>query len=122
MNVHERVLNVLSCVHVDEVVIGAPFQVSPDLLKTLNVSLVARAPPSAQTKKRALGLPRPVPDPCGRIQQLVEVREVHAASSLGTDDVIQRILDNRQMYEARNQKKAAKDDAYAVKKAYVAEV
>lgn len=42
MSVHERVLNVLQCVHVDEVVIGAPFDVTPDLIKTLNVAVVAR--------------------------------------------------------------------------------
>jgi ethanolamine-phosphate cytidylyltransferase len=42
MNIHERVLNVLSCKYVDEVVIGAPFAITQDLLKTLNVSVVAR--------------------------------------------------------------------------------
>ena len=58
MNLHERVLNVLSCRHVDEVVIGiqrlfhvvrlplpagllgAPWVLTPDLIKSLNISVV----------------------------------------------------------------------------------
>jgi len=41
MNLHERVLSVLACRYVDEVVIGAPYVVSQDLLDHLNVSVVA---------------------------------------------------------------------------------
>lgn len=41
MNLMERVLGVLSCRYVDEVVIGAPWEVTDDLLKTMNISVVA---------------------------------------------------------------------------------
>jgi len=40
---------------------------------------------------------------------------------LHTDQVIQRILDNRAKYEARNEKRAAKEHAYAAQKVYVEE-
>lgn len=40
MNLHERVMNVLSCKYVDEVVIGAPWEVTRDLLNVLNVHVV----------------------------------------------------------------------------------
>lgn len=53
MNLHERVLNVLSCKFVDEVVIGAPFQITPDLLKTFNVAVVARAESDAAHTEKA---------------------------------------------------------------------
>jgi len=33
MNLHERVLNVLSCKYCDEVVIGAPWEVTKDLVR-----------------------------------------------------------------------------------------
>jgi glycerol-3-phosphate cytidylyltransferase-like family protein len=42
MNIHERVLNVLSCKFVDEVVIGAPFDINAELIKNLNITTVAR--------------------------------------------------------------------------------
>lgn len=36
----ERVLEVLACKYVDEVIIGAPFILTQDLIKTLNVAKV----------------------------------------------------------------------------------
>jgi len=52
MNLHERVLNVLSCKFVDEVVIGAPWQVTRDIMTSLNIRIVvvASVVTSAATK------------------------------------------------------------------------
>ncbi len=41
MNLHERVLSVLACKYVSEVVIGAPYMVTADLLDHFNVAVVA---------------------------------------------------------------------------------
>jgi len=41
MNLQERVLGVLSCRYVDEVVMGAPWVVTSDLITTFNISVVA---------------------------------------------------------------------------------
>ena len=35
MNLHERSLSVLACRYVDEVIIGAPWEVSKDMVSTL---------------------------------------------------------------------------------------
>lgn len=40
MNLHERVLSVLACKYVNEVVIGAPYSVTADLMEHFNVGLV----------------------------------------------------------------------------------
>jgi len=40
LNVHERALSVLACCYVDEVVIGAPRVVTPELIATFNISKV----------------------------------------------------------------------------------
>ncbi|XP_077223228.1 phosphorylethanolamine cytidylyltransferase 1 isoform X5 [Tasmannia lanceolata] len=40
MNLHERSLSVLACRYVDEVIIGAPWEVSKDMITTFNISLV----------------------------------------------------------------------------------
>ncbi len=42
MNVHERALSVLACKYVDEIIIGAPVNITDNLLKTFNISRVAR--------------------------------------------------------------------------------
>jgi len=41
MNLHERTLSVLACKYVSEVVIGAPYLVTSDLLDHFNVAVVA---------------------------------------------------------------------------------
>jgi ethanolamine-phosphate cytidylyltransferase len=43
MNLHERVLSVLGCRHVDDVVIDAPFVITADFLDLHKISLVVRA-------------------------------------------------------------------------------
>ena len=40
MNLHERVLSVLACRYVDEVVIGAPYAVTPELMDHFKVDVV----------------------------------------------------------------------------------
>lgn len=37
MNLHERTLCVLSCRYVNEVIIGAPWAITKDLIKTMNI-------------------------------------------------------------------------------------
>ncbi|XP_065634469.1 ethanolamine-phosphate cytidylyltransferase isoform X2 [Quercus suber] len=40
MHLHERSLSVLACRYVDEVIIGAPWEVTTDMITTFNISLV----------------------------------------------------------------------------------
>ncbi|XP_029364397.1 ethanolamine-phosphate cytidylyltransferase-like isoform X5 [Echeneis naucrates] len=82
MNVHERTLSVLACRYVSEVVIGAPFAVTKDLLDHFK-------------EPRRKGI----------------LRTVDSGNSLTTDAIVQRIIKNRLQFEARNQKKEAKEIA-----------
>merc|ERR1719159_2197836 len=63
MGVHERVLNVSACKHVDEVLISAPTMVSKDLLTTMQISVVCegldpalRAPSQSLAVAEHLGI------------------------------------------------------------------
>ena len=40
LSLHERVMMILSCRYVDDVVIGAPYQIPQDLIKSLNIQKV----------------------------------------------------------------------------------
>lgn len=40
MNLHERSLSVLACRYVDEVIIGAPWEVSNDMVSSLLISML----------------------------------------------------------------------------------
>lgn len=104
MNIHERTLSVLACRYVSEVVIGAPYAVEKDLLDHFKVDLVCHGKtnvfpdadgtdPYAEPKKRGI------------------FRILDSSNNLTTDDIVQRIIENRLQFEARNQKKEAKEMA-----------
>eukprot|EP00891_Asterochloris_glomerata_P006161 jgi/Astpho2/6161/Aster-03576 len=51
MDVHERCLSLLACKYVDEVIIGAPMEVSQDLITTFNIGLVTHGTISETSKE-----------------------------------------------------------------------
>ncbi|XP_040845693.1 ethanolamine-phosphate cytidylyltransferase isoform X3 [Ochotona curzoniae] len=83
MSLHERTLSVLACRYVAEVVIGAPYAVTAELLAHFK-----------EPKRRGI------------------FRQIDSGSDLTTDLIVQRIIKNRLEYEARNQKKEAKELAF----------
>ena len=63
MNLQERVLSVLACRHVDDVLIDAPSIITPELLSTFRVSTVCHggtAPAGAGAKAREVASPSPL--------------------------------------------------------------
>ncbi|XP_076843178.1 ethanolamine-phosphate cytidylyltransferase-like [Brachyhypopomus gauderio] len=104
MNVHERTLSVLACRYVSEVVIGAPYAVSKDLLDHFKVDLVCHG-------KTEVFLDQDGSDPYAVPRSRDILRIVDSRNNLTTDDIVQRIIKNRLLFEARNQKKEAKEMA-----------
>lgn len=107
MNLHERALSVLSCRYVDEVVIGAPLDVTKEMIDSLRISVVV-----AGTQPHSYGLhtmegyvPYKVPKELGIFKVL------DSGSTLTTTEVIKRILANHAEFEARNKKKEEKERA-----------
>eukprot|EP01113_Clastostelium_recurvatum_P002272 TRINITY_DN1093_c0_g1_i1.p1 TRINITY_DN1093_c0_g1~~TRINITY_DN1093_c0_g1_i1.p1 ORF type:complete len:365 (+),score=112.18 TRINITY_DN1093_c0_g1_i1:45-1139(+) len=105
MNLHERVLGVLSCRHVDEVVIGAPFHVTAETLEALKLQVVfhgddelVRGPdgedPYELPKKKGLYM------------------ELKSTPNMSAHDIVSRIIENRLKYEQRNKKKEKKEATY----------
>ncbi|XP_048102686.1 ethanolamine-phosphate cytidylyltransferase-like isoform X2 [Alosa alosa] len=104
MNVHERTLSVLACRYVSEVVIGAPYTVTKDLLDHFKVDLVCHG-------KTDVLPDRDGSDPYTVPKRKSIFRTVDSGNILTTDDIVQRIIKNRLLFEARNQKKEAKEMA-----------
>nr|XP_020476610.1 ethanolamine-phosphate cytidylyltransferase-like isoform X2 [Monopterus albus] len=104
MNVHERTLSVLACRYVSEVVIGAPFAVTKDLLDHFKVDLVCHGKTEIYPNKDGS-------DPYAEPRRKGILRTVDSGNSLTTDAIVQRIIKNRLLFEARNQKKEAKEMA-----------
>ncbi|XP_076458766.1 ethanolamine-phosphate cytidylyltransferase-like isoform X1 [Babylonia areolata] len=102
MNLHERVLSVLACRYVSEVVIGAPYEVTPELMDHFKVDLVCHgntpimpcedgSDPYAEPKKRG------------------KFKVLDSGNPLTTDMIIQRIIKHRLEFEARNKRKEEKE-------------
>uniref|UniRef100_A0A3P9IU42 ethanolamine-phosphate cytidylyltransferase n=1 Tax=Oryzias latipes TaxID=8090 RepID=A0A3P9IU42_ORYLA len=104
MNIHERTLSVLACRYVSEVVIGAPYAVGKDLLDHFKVDLVCHGKTEVFPDKDGS-------DPYSEPKRRGIFRSIDSGNNLTTDDIVQRIIENRLQFEARNQKKEAKEMA-----------
>ncbi|XP_043319491.1 ethanolamine-phosphate cytidylyltransferase isoform X2 [Cervus canadensis] len=105
MNLHERTLSVLACRYVSEVVIGAPYSVTAELLDHFKVDLVCHGKTEIVPDKDGS-------DPYEEPKRRGIFCQVDSGNDLTTDLIVQRIIKNRLEYEARNQKKEAKELAF----------
>lgn len=125
---HERVLCVLSMRMVDEVIIGAPWVVSQDLITSLNITYVVqgsvhKGDPEGAVRWRKGSVDVMDEDPFAVPRLKGIYREIESPSSLDTTDIIQRIIDNRLKYISKYQRTSGKEENYyATQKVFVPEV
>ena len=102
MNLHERVLSVLACRYVDQVIIGAPYTVTAELLDQFKVDYFCH------------GMTPISPDADGNDPYAVPKARgmftvIDSVSRLTSGKIIQNIIMNRLTYEDRNKKKEEKE-------------
>ncbi|KAJ6395135.1 hypothetical protein OIU77_020406 [Salix suchowensis] len=112
MNLHERSLSVLACQYVDEVIIGAPWEVSKDMITTFNISSVVHGT-VAENNDFLKDNPYAVPISMDIFQVL------DSPLDITTTTIIKRIVSNHEAYQKRNQKKAESERMYYEDKTYV---
>jgi len=105
MNLMERAFSVLGCKYVSDVVIGAPYVITDELLEHLNVSVVAHGKTPIKT------CPKTHQEPYALAKHLEIYQKLDSGSKLTTEMVIQRILSRKDEFIARNKKKEAKEAA-----------
>jgi len=104
MNLHERTLSVLPYRYVDEVVIGAPYAVTSEMIEHFKIDVVCHGTtpvandidgrdPYEEPKKRGIFV------------------VVDSENALTTEKLVQRIVSRRLQYEARNEAKEKKEKA-----------
>ncbi|CEP15035.1 hypothetical protein [Parasitella parasitica] len=103
MNLHERALSVLACRYVDEVIIGAPYSVTKEILNgEYKVALVAHG--SSHLEKDMDGK-----DPYALPKELGICVEINTPNAtITTEGIIDRIIENRKIFEERQRRKNAK--------------
>lgn len=102
MNLHERTLSVLACKYVNEVVIGAPYYVSEDLMNHFRVDVVCHGQTTIPNDFDGS-------DPYEIPKKMERFVLVDSGNSMTTEQIVERIIRHRLEYEARNQKKEKKE-------------
>ncbi|KAI0228127.1 Ethanolamine-phosphate cytidylyltransferase [Lamellibrachia satsuma] len=105
MNLHERVLSVLTNRYVSEVVIGAQYTVTAELMDHFNVDVVCHGETRTATDIDG-------GDPYAEPKRRGKFKHINSGNELTTQDIIQRIITNRLDYETRNSKKEKKEMNY----------
>lgn len=102
MNLQERVLNVLSCKYVDDVIFGAPYAINADLIDHFNVDVVCHGQIKISDDSE-LQDPYLVPKKLGKFIL------IDSGSTMTTEKIVERIIRNRMEYENRNLIKEKKE-------------
>ncbi|PKU74621.1 ethanolamine-phosphate cytidylyltransferase [Dendrobium catenatum] len=114
MNLHERSLSVLACRYVDEVIIGAPKEISKDMITTFNISLVVHGTIAENMDYiKEKSNPYAVPMDMG-IFQIIE-----SPLDITTSTIIRRIVANHEAYQKRNERKEESERKYYENKTHV---
>ncbi|KAI7756388.1 hypothetical protein M8C21_010964 [Ambrosia artemisiifolia] len=92
MHLHERSLSVLACRYVDEVIIGAPWEITKDMSQ---------------------------PDPYSVPKNMGMFRMIESPKDITTTSVAQRIKANHEIYEKRNAKKEASEKKFYEERKYI---
>lgn len=114
MHLHERSLSVLASQYVDEVIIGAPWEITKDMITTFNISLVVHGT-VCESKSYVNGKidPYSVPKSMGVFRML------ESPKNITTTLVAQRIKANHEIYEKRNAKKEASEKKFYEERKYI---
>jgi len=103
MNLHERTLGVLSCRYVNEVVIGAPWILSKEMLLSMKINVVVSGVIRTDMYSH-------IDDHCYKAaSELGIFKQIDSTSDITTSTVIERILNNYERYDKRNKKKEQRE-------------
>jgi len=120
LNMQERVLNLLALKYVDDVVIGAPWAITEDIIKSLKINLVVQGTQyKYETEDKMEGL---IADPYQVPKKLEIYKEIQSDFDLTNDVLVKRLIERREYYIKKYQNKAKKEEEYYKKKEYVSEV
>ncbi len=130
LNMQERVLNLLALRYVDDVVIGAPWILTEDIIKSLKIDLVVQGTQpkydleedfNGENDLKVLNVQQQ-DDPYAVPKKLGIYQEIISEFDLNNDVLVERLIERRENYIKKYQKKAKKEEDYYKQKEYVSEV
>jgi ethanolamine-phosphate cytidylyltransferase len=97
MNLHERVLSVLGCKYVDDVLIDAPYRVTKEMIASLNLSVVVHGTHRDQDKSPGFSLD----EHYETAREAGIFKTLQSPSTLDVKDIVDRINENRERLEKK---------------------
>merc|ERR1712084_193229 len=95
VNMQERVLNLLAMKYVDDVIIGAPWKITNDLIKSLKIDLVVQGTELKYDDKEKV---EDAVDPYEIPKKIGKYQEIISESELTNDVLINRLIERRERY------------------------
>jgi ethanolamine-phosphate cytidylyltransferase len=115
MHLQERTLCVLSCKYVDEVIIGCPWEITIEMLKSLNVKVLALSPEKMMLAPNDLKRYN-VATKLGLIKHIDLSENV-----LTTKSLVDRMVKHHERFEKQNEVKMKKEANYITEHTYIQE-
>ena len=107
LNMQERVLSVLGCRYVDDVLMDAPWSIPAQLIKSLKIDLVVAGKSSDyQYEERELNDHYTVPKEMGILSR------VESGCKLTLGDIVERVMSNEGVYRKKFEKKNKAEEDY----------
>ena len=113
MNLHERVLSVLGCRYADDVLIDAPYEITKEMISSLNISEVVRRRKTVQDDRNHEAKDN-------RFRHAKEagiLKTIDVDSHFQIGNVIQRIQRNQEAFQAKFERKMEAEQRYMDTKA-----
>jgi ethanolamine-phosphate cytidylyltransferase len=111
LNLHERVLSVLGCRYVDDVLIDAPYEITRDMISSLNISEVVHGTMCDDIEN--------VSDEENRYRHAKEAgifSVIKSPSDFRLENIVQRIHQNQEKFQEKfKRKQKAESDHYKQK-------
>ncbi len=111
VNLQERTFNLLACKYVDEVIIGAPWMLTEDLIRSLKIKLVVSGTDTKYDEYVSVKDDLNV-DPYEVPKKLGIFEELKSDYDLNNELLVQRLLKNRDGYIEKYQRKSVKEAEY----------
>lgn len=111
LNLHERVLSVLGCRFVDDVLIDAPYEITPEMISSLNIAEVVHGTMCDDIENMS--------DEDNRYRYAKEAgifSVIKSPSDFRLENIVQRIQENQETFQAKfKRKKKAESEHYKQK-------
>ena len=112
LNLNERVFNLLALKYVDEVIIGAPWKVTDDMIQSLKINIVVQGTTTKLDPDLNYSDIKPEDDPYEIPKKLGIFQSIQSNYDLSNDILIERLMKNREVYIQKYLNKAKKDNIF----------